>query len=63
MDQSLEQDPGLFRLLPGIAIVQQKAFHNLFPHRHDGVQGRHWVLEDHGDFLTPDFQHFLLRFF
>ena len=52
----------LVLLLPGhFREMQVQDLENLVAHRLGGVQAGHGVLEDHGDALAPQRQHFRLR--
>ena len=42
-------------------LVERDAFGNLVTHRHNGVQCRHGVLEDHGDVPAADFLQLTVR--
>ena len=48
-------------LLSGDLPLNERGFRHLFAHTHNGIETGHGILENHGDFVSPQPVEFLLR--
>ena len=44
-------------ITPGQEFFELQHFRDLRAHSHQGVEGRHWLLEDHGNLVATDALH------